>query len=201
MPVIDLLHREFGVESGAIRTLHSAMNDQHVMDAYHPTDLRKARAAFASFLPVETELARGIERVLPELEGRFSAQAIRLPVTDVSAIDLALTLSNDVTAEQINSAIESAVKAELNGVLSINEEPLASCDFIHDPHSGIVDTTQTAVSGTRLVKLFVWFDNEWGYANRMLDTATSWIEKFSDDKARSNVPAQSGNVPMEEITV
>ncbi len=172
VPVIELLQAAFGVEHGVITTIHSAMNDQPVLDAYHHTDLRKTRSAFQSIIPVDTGLARGIDRILPALAGRFEAQAMRVPVVNVSAIDLSVVLGSTVTRTQVNDAIKQAAAAFTPGVLGWTEEPLASCDFNHDSRSAIVDLSQTRLSGGRLLKVLVWFDNEWGFANRMLDTAT-----------------------------
>ncbi|MEP4486346.1 MAG: type I glyceraldehyde-3-phosphate dehydrogenase [Halioglobus sp.] len=174
VPVIDALHRAFGIETGTMTTIHSAMNDQPVLDAYHHTDLRKTRAASQSIIPVDTELAIGIERVLPELAGRFTAQALRVPTLNVSAIDLTVQVAKETSVEAVNAALESAARDSYLGVLGYTQEPLASCDFNHDARSSIVDASQTRVSGARLVKVLTWFDNEWGYANRMLDVASYW---------------------------
>lgn len=174
VPVIKVLNDAFGVEGGVITTIHSAMNDQPVIDAYHHTDLRKTRAAMQSIIPVDTGLALGIDRILPELTGRFQAQAMRVPTVNVSAIDLSVMLDAEVDTAAVNAALESAANGSLDGVLGYTEEPLASCDFNHDPRSGIVDASQTRVSQQKLVKVLIWFDNEWGYANRMLDTLLSW---------------------------
>ena len=174
VPVIKVLNDQFGVEAGVITTIHSAMNDQPVIDAYHDTDLRKTRAAMQSIIPVDTGLALGIDRLLPELTGRFQAQAMRVPTVNVSAIDLSVILNSKVDTQSINAALEQASLGALAGVLGYTEEPLASCDFNHDPRSGIVDASQTRVSQQKLVKVLIWFDNEWGYANRMLDTLLSW---------------------------
>ena len=175
IPVIDALHRAFGVEGGVITTIHSAMNDQPVIDAYHHTDLRKTRAAMQSIIPVDTGLARGIDRLLPELSGRFEAQAMRVPTLNVSAIDLSILLNSDVDAATVNHVLAEAAQHRLAGILGYTEEPLASCDFNHDPRSGIVDAGQTRVSQRRLVKVLVWFDNEWGYANRMVELVKYWL--------------------------
>ena len=173
-PVIKVLHEHFGVESGVITTIHSAMNDQPVLDAYHHTDLRKTRSAMTSIIPVETGLARGIDRILPELTGRFEAQAMRVPTVNVSAIDLSVIVGKSASKQAINAAIRAAADAAWSNVMGYTDEPLASCDFNHDPRSAIVDLEQTRVSGGTLVKVLVWFDNEWGYANRMLDVAKYW---------------------------
>jgi glyceraldehyde 3-phosphate dehydrogenase/D-erythrose 4-phosphate dehydrogenase len=171
VPVIQQIHRMLPIEAGAITTLHSAMNDQPVIDAYHHTDLRKTRAAISSMIPVRTELAKGIESLLPEMAGRFTAHAIRVPTINVSAIDLAITLKKDTTAKAINMLLEHAAQTLPDNVLAVTHEKLASCDFNHDMHSVIVDASQTQVVQGRLVKLLLWFDNEWAYANRMLDVA------------------------------
>ena len=171
VPVIQQIHQALGIEAGVITTLHSAMNDQPVIDAYHHTDLRKTRAAIGSMIPVRTELAKGIERLLPEMADRFTAHAIRVPTINVSAIDLAITLQTKTTAEEINALLEVAATQFPKHVLAVTHEKLASCDFNHDVHSVIVDASQTQVVQGKLVKLLLWFDNEWAYANRMLDVS------------------------------
>ena len=174
VPVIAALQQAFGIEYGTITTIHSAMNDQPVLDAYHHTDLRKTRAARQSIIPVETGLAKGVERVMPELAGRLTAQALRVPTLNVSAMDLTVVVEKDVSAESVNNALAHAAGSLFDGVLGYTEEPLASCDFNRDYRSSIIDASQTRVSGGRLVKVLTWFDNEWGYANRMLDVAHHW---------------------------
>jgi D-erythrose 4-phosphate dehydrogenase len=174
LPVIKALEDTVGIESGTITTIHSAMNDQPVLDAYHHTDLRKTRAASQSIIPVDTELAKGIERLLPEMAGRFTAQALRVPTLNVSALDLTVQTRHDTDVIAINRILQDASQSSYNGVLGYTEELLASCDFNHDPRSSIVDANQTRVSGKRMVKVLTWFDNEWGYANRMLDVAKFW---------------------------
>jgi erythrose-4-phosphate dehydrogenase len=174
VPVIRVLNDAFGIEHGMITTLHSAMNDQPVLDAYHHTDLRKTRAAFGSIIPIETGLAAGIGRILPEMAGRFAARAVRVPTLNVSAIELSVILARPVSEREANAVLERAATGELAGVLGYTDEPLASCDFNHDPRSAIVDASQTRASGA-LLNLLVWFDNEWGYANRMIDVAAEWI--------------------------
>ncbi|CAA0105981.1 D-erythrose-4-phosphate dehydrogenase [Zhongshania aliphaticivorans] len=174
VPVIDVLNKAFGVRSGCITTIHSAMNDQPVLDAYHHTDLRKTRAAGLSMIPVDTGLAAGIGRIIPELDGRFAARAVRIPTHNVSAMELTVSLNADVSVEDVNVALKMAARGRLSGILGYSDEPLASCDFNHDPRSAIVDAGQTRVTG-ELVSLFTWFDNEWGYANRMLDVTAHWL--------------------------
>ena len=174
VPVIKVLDDAFGIESGTITTIHSSMHDQQVIDAYHP-DLRRSRAASQSIIPVDTKLALGIERILPQFKGRFEAIAVRVPTTNVTAMDLSVTVNQDVTIAEINQAIKQA-DSSLKGILSYTEDPLVSADFNHDPHSCIVDGNQTRVSHKRLVKMLVWCDNEWGFANRMLDTAQKMLD-------------------------
>lgn len=178
VPVIHLLDEALGIESGMLTTIHSAMNDQPVIDAYHHTDLRKTRSAFQSIIPVDTGLARGIDRLLPALAGKFEAQAMRVPVVNVSAIDLNLVVKSATDAQAINGLIRTAAQKKFSGVLGYTDELLASWDFNHDARSGIVDGGQTRVAGNHHVKVLTWFDNEWGFANRMLDTASYWADKF-----------------------
>jgi D-erythrose 4-phosphate dehydrogenase len=170
VPVIKVLDDAFGVLSGTITTIHSSMHDQQVIDAYHP-DLRRSRAASQSIIPVDTKLAIGIERILPKFAGRFEAIAVRVPTINVTAMDLSVTLATEVCISDVNKVLKAAGTGRLNGILAYTEEPLVSVDFNHDPHSCIVDGNQTRVSHKQLVKTLVWCDNEWGFANRMLDTA------------------------------
>lgn len=180
IPVIDILHRNFGIREGTITTIHSAMNDQPVIDAYSHTDLRKTRAAGQSIIPVDTGLAEGIGRVLPALDGKFTARALRVPTQNVSVIELSVNSfaqavgSEKISVESVNKVLRGAAENDFAGILGYSDEPLVSCDFNHDPRSGIVDTAQTRVSG-QMISVLIWFDNEWGYANRMLDVASSWL--------------------------
>jgi len=176
VPLLKLLHEAVGLEYVSITTIHSAMNDQPVIDAYHHEDLRRTRSAFQSVIPVSTGLARGIERLLPELSGRIQAKAVRVPTVNVSCLDITLQTARDTSAGEINRVLrQAAEQGPLRGLLDYTELPHASCDFNHDPHSAIVDGSQTRVSGPRLVNLLAWFDNEWGFANRMLDVAGHWL--------------------------
>jgi D-erythrose 4-phosphate dehydrogenase len=170
VPVIQTLNTAFGVKSGTITTIHASMNDQQVIDAYHG-DLRLARAASQSIIPVDTKLAAGIERILPEFAGKFEAIAVRVPTINVTAMDLSVTLRDDVTKSLVNQTLKDASRFFPANIIDYTEEPLVSIDFKHNPHSCIVDGTQTRVSHLSLVKTLVWCDNEWGFANRMLDTA------------------------------
>jgi len=159
-----------GVDAGVVTTIHSAMNDQPVIDAYHHTDLRKTRSAFSSVIPVDTELAAGVDRLLPHLSGRFSARAMRVPTVNVSALDLSVVLQSDVDLDGVNHALLDA-KQTLSPIFDVSDEPLASCDFLRHPASCVVDLTQTQISGNRLLKVLIWFDNEWAFVNRMIDIA------------------------------
>lgn len=176
MPVLNMLHQKFGVLRGTTTTIHSAMNDQPVIDAYH-SDLRRTRAAVQSIIPVETGISAGITRLMPEFDGRFESTHIRVPTLNVSALDITLQLEKETSAEEINALLRNAEQNELSGILAYTEEPHASVDFNHDPHSAIIDATQTRVSDGTMLKMMLWFDNEWGFANRMLDTALQMIRK------------------------
>ncbi|EED35604.1 D-erythrose-4-phosphate dehydrogenase [Luminiphilus syltensis NOR5-1B] len=171
VPVLDVLNKQLGITAGTITTIHSAMNDQPVLDAYHHTDLRKTRAASQSIIPVDTALAVGIQRILPELSGKLTAHALRVPTLNVSAIDLAVYTREPCSAETVNDILQTASAGSLKGILGFTTEPLASCDFAGEACSGVVDASQTQVSADHLVKVLVWFDNEWAYANRLVDIA------------------------------
>lgn len=175
VPVIDLLHRELGVEQVFLSTLHSVMNDQPLVDGYHHSDLRRTRSAMQSMIPISTGLARGIERVLPQLSGRVQAKAIRVPTLNVSAIDMVLQLKKSASVATVNRLLADAAMGPWKKVIAYTEEPHASIDFNHDSHSAIVDGSQTLAAGECLINLLVWFDNEWGFANRMLDVANHWL--------------------------
>lgn len=176
VPVLSLLHRELNIEQVQLTTLHSVMNDQPLIDGYHHPDLRRTRSAMQSIVPVSTGLARGVERVLPELKSRVHAKAIRVPTHNVSSIDIVLSVGRDVSAASINDLLKSAAAGPYAGLIAYSNEPHASIDFNHDPHSAIIDGTQTHVSGHRLVNLMLWFDNEWGYVSRLLDVARHWLK-------------------------
>ncbi|MCF8068931.1 MAG: type I glyceraldehyde-3-phosphate dehydrogenase [Desulfobacterales bacterium] len=169
IPILHTLDHAVGIYKGNITTIHAAMHDQPVIDAYNP-DLRKTRSAIRSIIPVNTELNRGIERIVPSLAGKFETLAIRVPTVNVSLMDLNVMVNRDTTADEINNILRKAAEGPLKGILGYTDEQLVSCDFNHDARSAIVDSIQTRVSGTRMVKILTWFDNEWGFANRMLDT-------------------------------
>lgn len=179
VPVLELLAREVGIDQVLLTTLHSVMNDQPLIDGYHHDDLRRTRSAMQSIIPVSTGLARGVERLLPQLTGKVSAKAIRVPTLNVSAIDLTITTQRPVSAQEINALLANAAKGPLAGLLAYSEAAHASVDFNHDAHSAIVDGSQTRTAGPHLVNLFVWFDNEWGFANRMLEVADHWAHLWT----------------------
>lgn len=170
LPILHIIDNAFGIDAGVTTTIHSAMNDQPVIDAYH-TDLRRTRAAGQSMIPVDTGLHIGVARLMPHLEGKMESLHIRIPTINVSALDISLNLRQNTSAQAVNELLQSATVKELAGIIGITFEAHASIDFNHDARSGIVDASQTRVSGGHLLKLLVWFDNEWGFANRMLDTA------------------------------
>ena len=174
VPVIHCLDEAFGIEAGTLTTIHSAMNDQPTIDAYHHHDLRRTRSAMQNMVPVDTALAKGVERLLPQMKGRFEAVAMRVPTVNVSAIDLTVSLQQETDAAALNRVLQQASQCRYQGVLAYTEEPLASSDFNHDAHSGIVDGSQTRVVNGKLAKVLTWFDNEWAFANRMLDVAKIW---------------------------
>jgi len=175
VPLLWLLNQAIGIDYVSITTIHSAMNDQPLIDAYHHQDLRRTRSAFQSVIPVATELARGIERLLPELSGRVQAKAMRVPTLNVSALDIHIQTRRPTSADEVNQVLREAASGELKGLMAYTELPHASFDFNHDPHSAIVDGSQTSASGTQLINLLAWFDNEWGFASRMLDVARYWL--------------------------
>jgi D-erythrose 4-phosphate dehydrogenase len=175
VPVLDLLDREFGIVNGVTTTIHSAMNDQPVIDSYHQTDLRLTRSALQSIIPVDTGLGRGIDRLLPHLAGRFECLHLRVPTINVSAMDLTVNVRRETSVAEVNGLMRASASGALQGLLGYTNEPHASVDFNRDPRSGVFDATQTRVSGGTMLKMLCWFDNEWGFANRMMDVARYWL--------------------------
>jgi D-erythrose 4-phosphate dehydrogenase len=175
VPILDLLDRELGIKNGVSTTIHSAMNDQPVIDSYHHTNLRLTRSALHSIIPVDTGLAKGIDRLMPHLANRFECLHVRVPTINVSLMDLSINVKTATTAGKVNEIMQEAARGPLHGLMGYTEEAHASVDFNTDPRSSIVDGTQTRVCGEKLVKMICWFDNEWGYANRMLDVANNWL--------------------------
>jgi len=170
-PLVKPIHDHIGLESGLMTTIHAYTNDQVLTDVYH-SDLRRARSATMSQIPTKTGAAAAVGLVLPELDGRLDGFAMRVPTINVSVVDLSFIASRDTTVEEVNQVVKAASEGELAGVLGYNEAPLVSVDFNHDPRSSVFDASLTKVSGGRLVKVLSWYDNEWGFSNRMLDTAS-----------------------------
>ena len=170
-PVAQVLHAGVGIDYGLMTTIHSYTNDQVLTDVYHE-DLRRARSATQSMIPTKTGAAAAVGLVLPELAGRLDGFAVRVPTINVSMVDLVFTAGRDTTVEEVNSLLrEAAANGPLKGILGHCDEPLVSVDFNHDARSSVVDASCTKVAGGRLVKVCAWYDNEWGFSNRMLDTA------------------------------
>ena len=168
-PVAMVLENSFGIEYGYMTTIHSYTGDQKLLDTLHK-DLRRARASEGSMIPTSTGAAKAMSLVLPTLKGKLDGTAIRVPTPNVSLIDFTLVTKKDVTADLINDAMTNAAKGELKGILGINKQPLVSKDFNHNPHSSIFDVTQTQVIKGKFSRVLSWYDNEWGFSNRMCDT-------------------------------
>ncbi|WP_329249085.1 type I glyceraldehyde-3-phosphate dehydrogenase [Streptomyces sp. NBC_01478] len=166
-PMVKVLHETFGIERGMMTTIHGYTNDQSLLDAPHK-DLRRARSAALSIIPTSTGAARAVGLVLPELAGALDGIAVRVPVEDGSLTDLAVVLRREVTSEEVNAVFDEAAAGPLNGILRVSKAPIVSRDVIGDPSSCIFDPALTQAHGT-LVKVFGWYDNEWGYTNRLLD--------------------------------
>lgn len=169
VPLVKPLHQAIGIKSGLMTTIHAYTNDQVLSDVYH-SDLRRARSATESMIPTQTGAAASVGLVLPELNGKLDGFSMRVPVLNVSVVDLTFNAMRETTVDEVNNLLKHAASTELKGILSINEAPLVSIDFNHNPASAIFDVTQTRVIGS-LVKVLAWYDNEWGFSNRMLDTA------------------------------
>jgi glyceraldehyde 3-phosphate dehydrogenase len=170
-PVAKVLNDKFGIVNGLMTTVHSYTNDQQILDLPHK-DLRRARAAAESIIPTTTGAAKAVALVLPELKGKLNGFAMRVPTPDVSVVDLVVNLEKDVTVEEINAALSGAAdKDRMKGVLGYTEEPLVSVDYIGNPYSSIVDAELTMVMDKRTAKVVAWYDNEWGYSNRVVDLA------------------------------
>ena len=169
-PVAKVMHDSVGIKCGWMNTVHSYTNDQRVLDSVH-SDWRRARAAAESIIPAKTGAAQAIGLVIPELEGKLSGVSVRVPTKNVSLVDLTFLTSRDTNADEINSLMKEAADGKMKGVVAYNELPLVSADFNNHPASCIFDATQTKVADGRLAKIFAWYDNEWGFSNRMLDVA------------------------------
>ncbi len=169
-PLVKPLHEAFGLEYGLMNTIHSYTNDQVLTDVYH-SDLRRARSATQSMIPTKTGAAAAVGLVMPELDGKLDGFAVRVPTINVSMVDLTAQVSKQTTVEEVNAVLKKAAEGSLRGVLAYSEAELVSQDFNHDPVSSTVDAPLTKVSGGKLIKVCSWYDNEWGFSNRMLDTA------------------------------
>jgi glyceraldehyde 3-phosphate dehydrogenase len=167
-PVAKVLQNSFGIETGFMTTVHAYTQDQVLLDSVHK-DLRRARSATLSIIPTTTGAAKAVSLVLPELKGKFHGISLRVPVSDVSIVDLVATLGKSASAEDVNAEMKEAADGELNGILAVTDEQLVSVDFLHDSHSSIVDAPSTMVLGERTVKVLSWYDNEWGYSCRVVD--------------------------------
>jgi len=167
-PIASVLDREFGVERGFMTTVHAYTNDQRLLDAPHK-DLRRARAAALSMIPTSTGAAKAIGLVVPSLQGKLDGIAVRVPVSNGSLIDLTLTVIKPATVASVNAAMKESAEGPLRGVLQYTEDPIVSQDVVGNPHSAVFDAKLTMVSGEHLVKVLAWYDNEWGFSNRMVD--------------------------------
>ena len=170
-PLAAVLHKAVGIECGYMTTIHSYTGDQRLVDTLH-SDLRRSRAAALSMIPTSTGAAKAVGLVLPDLKGKLDGTSIRVPTANVSVVDFKFNSLKPTTAAAINEALRQAAQGHLKGVLNVVDVPLVSCDFNHDPHSSIVDLEQTQVVGDKFCRVLSWYDNEWGFSNRMLDVAS-----------------------------
>ena len=174
-PVAKVLHDKIGIVAGVMTTIHSYTNDQVLTDVYHK-DLRRARSATQSMIPTKTGAAAAVGLVLPELNGKLDGFAVRVPTINVSLVDLSFTAKRATSVEEINTAMKDAAGGALKGILACTDQPLVSIDFNHDPHSATYDASMTKVIDGTTVKVCAWYDNEWGFSNRMLDTTVAWSQ-------------------------
>ncbi len=174
-PLAKVLHDRIGIERGLMTTIHSYTNDQRLIDVFHK-DLRRARAAAHNMIPTKTGAAAAVGLVLPELAGKLDGFAVRVPTINVSLVDLTFQAARATAKEEIDAIVREAAEGELKGILAYSDEPLVSMDFNHNPHSSIYESSLTKVIDGTLVKVLAWYDNEWGFSNRMLDTAKAMME-------------------------
>ncbi|TAJ91455.1 MAG: type I glyceraldehyde-3-phosphate dehydrogenase [Gammaproteobacteria bacterium] len=174
-PIVKVLHQHIGVVNGVMTTIHAYTNDQVLTDVYHE-DLRRARSATMSMIPTKTGAAAAVGLVMPELNGKLDGFAIRVPTINVSVVDLSFLAARDTSVAEINKLMQDAANGELKGVLAYNDKPLVSIDFNHDPASSTYDASLTRVMEGKTVKVIAWYDNEWGFSNRMLDTTAAWMK-------------------------
>jgi len=177
VPVVKVLNDSFGIERGMMTTVHAYTADQKLQDLPHK-DLRRARAAADNIIPTSTGANRAVSEVLPELKGKFQGMSFRVPILDVSVIDLTAQLQKTTTAEEVNAAFEEAASGSLRGILAVSHKELVSSDFKNDPHSSIVDAPLTLMLGGEWVKVVSWYDNEWGFSCRMVDLITLMAAKL-----------------------
>ena len=182
-PVAKVLHERFGIEMGIMTTVHSYTNDQEILDLPHK-DVRRGRAAAMSMIPTTTGAAKAVGLVLPELKGRFDGISVRVPTPNVSLVDLTFRTEKATDPEEINQALRDAAKGALKGILDYSDEQLVSVDFNHNPHSSIIDTTFTRSVDPHMHKVLAWYDNEWGYSNRILDLI-AYVGRVKKDAPRS----------------
>jgi len=173
-PLVKPLHDAIGVVNGLMTTIHAYTNDQVLTDVFH-SDLRRARSATQSMIPTKTGAAAAVGLVMPELNGKLDGFAMRVPTINVSVVDLTFVAARATTKEEVDAVLREAADGDLKGVLAINDEPLVSIDFNHNPHSSIYEAALTKVSEGTLVKVCSWYDNEWGFSNRMLDTTVALV--------------------------
>ncbi|ABB40529.1 glyceraldehyde-3-phosphate dehydrogenase, type I [Oleidesulfovibrio alaskensis G20] len=167
-PVVKVMHENFGIQKGVMTTVHSYTNDQRILDQPH-RDMRRARAAACNMIPTSTGAAKAVALVIPEMKGRFEGYSVRVPTPTVSLVDFVAILERETTTEELRATLKNAAQGSLNGILGYSELPLVSSDFIGDPHSGIVEADFTLVQTGNLAKVYVWYDNEWGYSCRVAD--------------------------------
>ncbi|GAB6087451.1 type I glyceraldehyde-3-phosphate dehydrogenase [Alkaliphilus crotonatoxidans] len=175
-PFAKVIDEKFGIKKGLMTTIHAFTNDQRILDLPHD-DLRRARAASQSIIPTTTGAAEAVSLVLPQLKGKLSGMAMRVPTPTVSVVDLVVETEKNTTKEEVNAALKAAAEGELKGILHFSDEPLVSMDFKQDPHSSIIDGLSTAVMGDNMVKIIAWYDNEWGYSVRVVDLVSFVVSK------------------------
>ena len=179
-PLAKVLDDEFGIKKGVMTTVHAYTNDQRLADVPHK-DLRRSRAATENIIPTTTGAAKAVGEVLPQLAGKLDGMAMRVPVPDGSTVDLVVELDKDVTVEEVNAAIRKAAEGPLSGIMEYTEDPIVSTDIIGNPHSSIFDASGTQVLGGNLVKVMSWYDNEWGYSNRVVDLIERLAEVIAEE--------------------
>ncbi len=179
-PLAKVLDDSFGIKHGVMNTVHAYTNDQRLADVPHE-DLRRSRAATENIIPTTTGAAKAVGEVLPNLQGRLDGIAMRVPVPDGSIVDLVVELENDVTVEEVNAAVKAAATGPMEGIIEYTEDPIVSTDIIGNPHSSIFDASATQVLGGNLVKVMSWYDNEWGYSNRVVDLIERLAEVIAEE--------------------